>query len=55
MPMIVRCRLCGTDHPYREDIDQMDCRECDTPLDSENARDIWVPRVTTQADPLEGM
>ena len=55
MPMIVRCRLCGTDHPYREDIDLMDCRECESPLTSENARDIYKPRDSAQADPLEGM
>ncbi len=52
MPTFVRCKLCGQDHPYREGIEQMQCENCETPLDKENTRYFATPRVTRQADPL---
>lgn len=55
MPTVVRCRLCGKDHPFREDIDRKFCDECESPLDAENTRYIVTPRSIKQADPLEGM
>jgi hypothetical protein len=55
MPAVVRCRLCGKDHPYREDIERVDCEECGSPLSMDNTRMIIKPRDNKQADPLEGM
>lgn len=51
----VRCKLCGTDHPYRDDIERMTCDNCDAPLKMENTRLILKPRQVQPADPLEGM
>lgn len=52
MPAVVRCKTCGKDHPYREDIEERECDNCDTPLKMDNTRMIITPRVVAQADPL---
>lgn len=55
MPAIVRCKLCGKDYPYRDDIERMECDNCETRLSMDNTRVILPPRDSRQADPLEGM
>jgi hypothetical protein len=55
MPAIVRCKLCGKDHAYRDDIERLDCEECGAPLKMDNTRMILTPRKTEQADPIEFM
>jgi hypothetical protein len=52
MPAVVRCKLCGTDHPYRDDIERKTCDNCDVPLKLDNTRVIITARETKQADPL---
>jgi hypothetical protein len=53
MPAVVRCKLCGKDHPYRDDIERKRCDECDSPLKMDNTRVIITPRDGRQADPLQ--
>jgi hypothetical protein len=55
MPAIVRCKLCGTDHPYRDDIEKQVCDNCEAPLKMDNTRVIIPKRETKQDDPLKGM
>ncbi len=55
MPAIIRCKLCGTDHPYREDVQKRPCENCGVRLSLDNAKVIIQPRITEQADPLGGM
>jgi hypothetical protein len=55
MPAVVRCKLCGKDHAYRDDIERRRCDECDSQLNADNARIVIKPRNIRQADPLEGM
>lgn len=53
MSVYVRCKLCGTDHRYREDIERSVCDNCEAPLSKENVRYRAVMGSTRQADPLE--
>lgn len=55
MPAVVRCKLCGKDHPYAKYSEGGICEECDTELTPDNVRVIMKPRSTKQADPLDGM
>jgi hypothetical protein len=57
MPAVVRCKLCGEDHPYAKYAEGGVCQndECEAPLKPENVRVIMNPRDVRQADPLEGM
>lgn len=57
MPAVVRCKLCGKDHPYVRYSEGGVCQneECEAPLKPENVRVIMKSRDYKQADPLEGM
>ena len=55
MPALVRCKHCGKDYAYRDDIERMRCDNCDSPLNQNNTRMILTLRTVGQADPLDGM
>ncbi len=55
MPFVVRCKLCGTDHPYPVYSEGGDCQneECGAELSPENVKIVTVLQSAKPADPLE--
>jgi hypothetical protein len=65
MPYVVRCKLCGKDHPYSKYADigsapkgrlpACENEECEAELSTDNIRIMNVLRSAAPADPLEEM
>jgi hypothetical protein len=53
MPAIIRCMLCGKDHPYARYAEGRRCDECEQPLKADTIRVIIKRPDDRPADPLE--
>ena len=47
----IRCKTCGKDHAYSDDVERKKCETCGTLLTLDNTRMI-IPPSQRSADPL---